>query len=73
MLVLDIFDLPRRIKGMPVFKLIRLGARAGEIVGTYAGEQTAAQIEAKGAATGPVFSQEMFEYEISAIRMGAQI
>ena len=58
---------------MPVFKLIRLGARAGQIVGTYMGEQTAAQIEAKGAATGPVFSQEMFEYEISAIRMGAQI
>jgi len=58
---------------MPVFKFIQLGARAGEIVGTYAGKQTAAQIEAKGAATGPVFSQEMFDYEISAIRMGAQI
>ena len=73
MLVLDIFDLPRRVKGLPVFKLIQVGARAGEIVGTYAGEQTAARIEEKGAATGPVFSQEMFEYEISAIRMGAQI
>ncbi len=73
MLMFDIFDLPRRVKGMPVFKLIRLGARAGKIVGTYAGEKTAAQIEAKGAATGPVFSQEMFDYEISAIRMGAQI
>ena len=73
MLVLDIFDLPRRVKGLPVFKLIQVGARAGEIVGTYAGEQTAARIEEKGAATGPVFPQEMFEYEISAIRMGAQI
>jgi len=69
----DIFDLPRKVKGLPLFKLLRLGARAGEIVGTYAGEQTAAQIEAEGAATGPVFSQEMFDYEISAIRMGAQI
>jgi len=58
---------------MPVFKLIRLGARAGQMVGQYAGEQTATRIEAEGAATGPVFSQEMFDYEISAIRMGAQI
>ena len=73
MLVLDIFDLPRRVKGMPLYKAVRLSARAGQIVGQYAGEQTAARIEAKGAATGPVFSQEMFEYEISAIRMGAQI
>jgi len=73
MLVLDIFDLPRRVKGLPLFKAVQLGARAGKIVGTYMGEQTAAQIEAKGAATGPVFSQEMFDYEISAIRMGAQI
>jgi len=73
MLVIDIFDLPRKVKGLPVFKAFQAGARAGEIVGTYAGEQTAAKIEATGAATGPVFSQEMFKYEISAIRMGAQI
>jgi hypothetical protein len=50
-----------------------LGAEVGQSVGQYAGEQTAARIEAKGAATGPVFTKEMFEYEISAIRMGAQI
>jgi len=73
MLMFDIFDLPRRVKGLPLFKAVQFGARAGKIVGTYMGEQTAAQIEAKGAATGPVFSQEMFEYEVSAIRMGAQI
>ena len=73
MLVLDIFDLPRRVKGLPLFKAVQFSARAGKIVGTYAGEQTAARIEAEGAATGPVFSQEMFDYEISAIRMGAQI
>jgi len=73
MLMFDIFDLPRRVKGLPLFKAVQFGARAGEIVGQYAGEKTAAQIEAKGAATGPVFSQEMFDYEISAIRMGAQI
>ena len=69
----DIFDLPRRVKGLPLIRAVRFGARAGQIVGTYMGEQTAAQIEAKGAASGPVFSQEMFDYEISAIRMGAQI
>ena len=63
----------RGVEGHPFLRAIEFGARAGKIVGTYAGEQTAARIEAKGAATGPVFSQEMFEYEISAIRMGAQI
>ena len=73
MLMFDIFDLPRRVKGLPLFKAVQFGARAGKIVGTYLGEQTAAQIKAEGAATGPVFSQEMFEHEISAIRMGAQI
>jgi len=73
MLVLDIFDLPRKVKGIPLIKAIRFGAQAGEIVGTYFGEQTAAQIEREGASTGPVFTQEIFDYEISAIRMGAQI
>ena len=73
MLMFDIFDLPRKIKGAPLFKAAKIGARAGQIVGQYAGERTAAQIEEKGAASGPVFSQEMFDYEISAIRMGAQI
>jgi len=63
----------RGIEGHPILRAIQFGMQAGEIVGTYAGEQTATRIEAKGAATGPVFSKEMFEYEISAIRMGAQI
>lgn len=69
MLVFDIFNLPRRIKGMPVFKAGRLGFRVGSELGAL----TAKQIQEKGAASGPVFSQEMFDYEISAIRMGAQI
>ena len=63
----------RGVEGHPLLRAIEFGAHAGKFVGTYAGEQTAAKIEAKGAATGPVFSKEMFEYEISAIRMGAQI
>ena len=63
----------RGIEGHPLLRSIQFGAEVGQVVGTYLGEQTAAQIEAEGAATGPVFSQEMFDYEISAIRMGAQI
>ena len=70
---MDIFDLPRKVKGIPLIKAFRFGIQAGEIVGTYFGEQTAAQIEREGASTGPVFTQEIFDYEISAIRMGAQI
>ena len=70
---MGLVGLYRGIEGHPLLRSIQFGARAGKIVGTYLGEQTAAQIEAEGAATGPVFSQEMFEYEISAIRMGAQI
>jgi len=73
LLLFDIFDLPRKFKLSPIYRASKLGARAGQIVGQYAGEQTAARIIAEGAATGPVFSQEMFDYEISAIRMGAQI
>ena len=69
MLIFDILALPLQIKGMPVYKAGRFGYR----VGTELGELTAARIEEKGAASGPVFSQEMFDYEISAIRMGAQI
>jgi len=73
LLLFDIFDLPRKVKVSPIYRAVKLGARAGKIVGQYAGEQTAARIVAEGAASGPVFSQEMFDYEISAIRMGAQI
>ena len=58
---------------MPLYKAVKLSASVGQMFGQYAGEQTAARIETKGAASGPVFSQEMFDYEISAIRMGAQI
>jgi len=70
---MGLIALYRGIEGHPLLRSIQLGAEVGQVVAQYAGEQTAAQIEAKGAATGPVFSQEMFEYEISAIRMGAQI
>ena len=63
----------RGIEGHPLLRAIEFGAQAGVFVGQFAGEQTAKRIETKGAASGPVFTKEMFEYEISAIRMGAQI
>lgn len=71
----DIFDLPRKVKGLPLFKAVRFGAQTGEIVGTYGGERRARIIQEKGAAGDLTsgFTQELFESEIKAIRMGAQI
>ena len=66
-------SLYRGIEGHPLLRAIQFGGEVGHIVGQFAGEQTAKRIERKGAASGPVFTKEMFEYEISAIRMGAQI
>lgn len=73
--MIDIFDLPRKVKGLPIFKGVRFGMQAGEIVGTYGGERRARIIQEQGAAGGLTsgFTQEMFESEIKAIRMGAQI
>ncbi len=70
---MTLIGLYRTIEGHPLLRSIQVGAEIGQVVGQYAGERTAARINAKGAATGPVFTKEMFEYEVSAIRMGAQI
>ena len=70
---MTLIGLYRTIEGHPLLRSIQFGAELGQVVGQFAGEQTAARIIAEGAASGPVFSQEMFDYEISAIRMGAQI
>ena len=70
---MGLVGLYRGIEGHPLLRLIELGGQVGRVVGQFAGEQTAERIERKGAASGPVFTKEMFEYEISAIRMGAQI
>lgn len=69
----SVYSVWRGIEGHPLLRAVRTGAEVGQVVGTYLGVRTAAQIEEKGAASGPVFSQEMFDYEIAAIRMGAQI
>jgi hypothetical protein len=49
--------------------------QVGEVVGTYGGERRMAIIESRGAAGDLTsgFTQELFESEIKAIRMGAQI
>ena len=70
---MGLVGLYRGIEGHPLLRLIELSGQVGRVVGQFAGEQTAERIERKGAASGPVFTKEMFEYEISAIRMGAQI
>ena len=70
---MGLVGLYRGIEGHPLLRAIEFGAQLGQVVGQFAGEQTAERIERKGAASGPVFTKEMFEYEISAIRMGAQI
>lgn len=71
----DIFDLPRKVKVLPIVRAARFGAKVGEIVGTYGGERRARIIQEKGAAGDLTsgFTQELFESEIKAIRMGAQI
>ena len=75
MFVFDIFDLPRKVKGLPLFRAARFGAKTGQIVGTYGGKRRARIIQKKGAAGDLTsgFTQELFESEIKAIRMGAQI
>lgn len=73
--MIDIFDLPRKVKGLPIFKAVRFGMQVGDIVGTYGGERRMRIIEERGAAGDLTsgFTQELFESEIKAIRMGAQI
>lgn len=60
---------------MPLLKAIKFAAEAGDIVGTYGGERRARIIQEQGAAGDLTsgFTQELFESEIKAIRMGAQI
>ena len=70
---MTLLSLWRGVEGHPLLRAVQFGAETGLTVGTYLGKQTAAQIEREGAASGPVFTQEIFDYEISAIRMGAQI
>lgn len=72
-MITNLFGVWRGIEGHPIFRAAKTGAEVGAFVGKKLGEETARRIVQGGAASGPVFTQEYFQYEISAIRMGAQI
>ena len=73
-LVVDIFEL-EKLKSNPLFRSIKIGAELGKIVGTAAGKRRARIIREKGAAGDLTsgFTQELLDYDLRAIRMGAQI
>ena len=73
-LVIDILDI-EKLKSNPLYRSIKIGVELGEIVGTWAGKRRARIIQEKGAAGDLTsgFTQELLDYDLRAIRMGAQI
>ena len=73
-MIIDILDI-NKVRKNPLFRSIKIGAELGEIVGTAAGKRRARIIREKGAAGDLTsgFTQELLEYDLRAIRMGAQI
>ena len=73
-LIADIFEI-EKVRKNPLFRSIKIGAELGEIVGTAAGKRRARIIREKGAAGDLTsgFTQELLDYDLRAIRMGAQI
>ena len=77
MLIKMIFDIleVEKLKSNPLYRSIKIGIELGEIVGTAAGKRRARIIREKGAAGDLTsgFTQELLDYDLRAIRMGAQI
>lgn len=73
-MILDILEIDK-VRKNPLFRSIKIGAELGEIVGTAAGKRRARIIREKGAAGDLTsgFTQELLDYDLRAIRMGAQI
>ena len=73
-MILDILEIDK-VRKNPLFRSIKFGAELGEIVGTAAGKRRARIIREKGAAGDLTsgFTQELLDYDLRAIRMGAQI
>ena len=73
-LVVDILEL-EKLKSNPLYRSIKFGAELGRIVGTAAGKRRARIIRERGAAGDLTsgFTQELLDYDLRAIRMGAQI
>ena len=73
-MIIDILELEKAGKN-PLLRSVKLGLELGEIVGTAAGKRRARIIREKGAAGDLTsgFTQELLDYDLRAIRMGAQI
>jgi len=73
-LIVDILEL-EIVKGNPFYRSAKFGYDIGTIVGTAAGKRRARIIREKGAAGDLTsgFTQELLDYDLRAIRMGAQI
>ena len=73
-MILDILEI-EKVRKNPLMRSIKIGFELGEIVGTAAGKRRARIIREKGAAGDLTsgFTQELLDYDLRAIRMGAQI
>ncbi len=73
-MIIDIFEI-EKVRKNPLFRSIKFGFELGEIVGTAGGKRRARIIREKGAAGDLTsgFTQELLDYDLRAIRMGAQI
>lgn len=73
-MIIDILEI-EKIRKNPLFRSVKIGVDLGEIVGTAAGKRRARIIREKGAAGDLTsgFTQELLDYDLRAIRMGAQI
>ena len=73
-LVIDILEI-EKIRKNPFFRSVKTGMELGELVGTAAGKRRARIIREKGAAGDLTsgFTQELLDYDLRAIRIGAQI
>jgi len=73
-MLIDILDI-EKLKTSPLYRSAKFGAELGRIVGTAAGKRRARIIREKGAAGDLTsgFTQELLDYDLRAIRMGAQI
>lgn len=73
-MIIDILEI-EKVRKNPLFRSIKIGLELGEIVGIAAGKRRARIIREKGAAGDLTsgFTQELLDYDLRAIRMGAQI
>ena len=73
-IIVDILELDK-IRKNPIFRSFKIGAELGRVVGTAAGRRRARIINERGAAGDLTsgFTQELLDYDLRAIRMGAKV